>query len=167
MCFILTAWGRIDGPGAFIKTHLCPPPLVETNTRAPRRRPGLAGARQICALPSTVVGRLGNRSERSQPSLPPSPEAGLTRANPPTSLQYCLLHVYTPRLSVHTVRPSQTPSPRRALPLSLSLAVCFFLPLSTILFFSLSSSLSLSLSLSLKSRSLCLAQIPYAPTAGP
>jgi hypothetical protein len=66
MYFILSAWGRIDGLGAFIKNAFMPASPWKQKLRAPRRGPGLAGAlSETCALPSTVVGRLGNRSERS------------------------------------------------------------------------------------------------------
>ena len=127
MCFFSSAWGRIDGPCAFIENTCLPASTWNQKFAAPRR-PGLAGARQTCALRSSFSGRLGSRSERSQPSLSPSTEVGLIRANPPMVLQYRLPHTYTPRLCV---RPSQTPSPRRtlsfSLSLSLSLCVCFSL----------------------------------------
>ena len=86
-------------PRRFYRNTFMPPSLwnlkrksVEEQTRA------CTGMPNVCT-PSSVVGKLGNRSERSQPSLPHSPEASLTCANFPTSLQYCLLHIYTPRLS--------------------------------------------------------------------
>ena len=149
MFFISSAWGRIDGMGAFIQnTYACLPLKVDIQTRRGADQ-GLQGhAKRVRSPPLSWVGWATDRSEVS----PASPQAPRPDLRPPPLRPYSIAYLtYTPRLSV---RPTQTPSPRRALSLSLSLslslALCLFLSLSLHLSF------SLFLSLSLKSRSLYL-----------
>jgi len=166
--------------------------------------PGSQGhAKRVRSPPLAWVGwatdpsEVSPRSERSQLTslgcLPPSPETGLSRANPPTSLQCCVPHTYTPHLSVRPSRLRPRGGPSRSLFLSLFLSFSLFLSLalshslflslflclsvslslflslalSHSLFLSIFLSLILSLSLSQIPLSPCLAQISYAPIVGP